>query len=218
MFKAFREALASAIADAKAYDVPGLCRRLNRADGEDQEAFASKFKYAHKRLLEALAEQVVASARQLLAEGEHFALAEQLAKLDELSGPAVTTLTRRRLVALFEGRPLAREIEDIALIRGLWPIASLRAPHPSDEASLEDYLYRHTIRNDDLTQRDVLETLGLLMCSRAQLFKFLAAVTAPTRRRGTSKSNWPKRSMGSCGTMAIRWRWPDESQEAHFTL
>jgi hypothetical protein len=91
----------------------------------------------------------------------------------------VTTLTRRRLIALFEGCPLAREIEDIELIRGLWPIGSLRAPHPSDEATLEDYLHRHTIRNDDLTQRDVLETLGLLTCSRAQLFKFLAAVTAP---------------------------------------
>ena len=28
--------------DAKAYDVPGLCRRLNLADGE-QEAFSSKY-------------------------------------------------------------------------------------------------------------------------------------------------------------------------------
>jgi hypothetical protein len=187
MIKALREALASAIADAKAYDVPGLCRRLNLADGDQQEAFASKFKYAHKRLVEVSAEQVVASARQLLAEGEHFALAEELAKLDELSGPAVTTLTRRRLIALFESRPLAREIEDIELIRGLWPIASQRAPHPSDEASLEDYLFRHTIRNDDLTQRDVLETLGLFTCSRAQLFKFLAAVTAPDALSGNEQ-------------------------------
>jgi hypothetical protein len=179
MIKALREALASAIADAKAYDVPRLCRRLNLADGDEQEAFASKFKYAHKRLLEATAEQVVASARQLLAEESHFELSERLAKIDELNGPAVTALTRRRLIKLFEGRPLAREIEDIELIRSLWPISSLRAPHPSDEPSLEDYLYRHTIRNDDLSQRDVLETLGLLTCSRAQLFKFLAAVTAP---------------------------------------
>jgi hypothetical protein len=193
MLKALREALASAIADAKAYDVPGLCRRLNLADGDDQEAFASKFKYAHRRLLEATTEQVLASARQLLAEESHFELGERLAKIDELNGPAVTTLTRRRLIALFEGRPLAREIEDIELIRSLWPIASLRAPHPSDEASLEDYLYRHTVRNDDLTQRDVLETLGLLTCSRAQLFKFLAAVTAPDAFSGNEQVELAKR-------------------------
>ena len=187
MIKELRHLLASAIADAKAYDVPGLCRRLDLGDGDEQEAYASKYKYAQKRLGDASANQVVTSARQLAAEESHFELGEQLAKIDELKGSAVTTLTRRRLIALFEGRPLAREIEDIEFIRGLWPIGSLRAPHPSDEATLEDYLHRHTIRNDDLTQRDVLETLGLLTCSRAQLFKFLAAVTAPDAFSGAEQ-------------------------------
>lgn len=182
MIKELRHLLASAIADAKAYDVPGLCRRLNLDDGEEQEAFASKYKYAQKRLIDVSADQAVASARVLAAEESHFELAEQLAKIDELKGPAVTTLTRRRLVALFDRLPLAREIEDMELIRSLWPIASLRAPHPSTEATLEDYLHRHTIRNDDLTTRDVLEALGALTCSRAQLFKLLAAVTAPDAR------------------------------------
>ena len=179
MIKELRHLLASAIADAKAYDVPALCRRLNLGDGEEQEAFASKYKYAQKRLVEVSADQVVTSACQLAAEESHFELSEQLAKIDEVNGAVVTALTRRRLIALFEGRPLAREIDQIELIRSLWPIASLRAPHPSDETTLEDYLYQHTVRNDDLTQRNVLETLGLMTCSRAQLFKFLAAVTAP---------------------------------------
>jgi hypothetical protein len=182
IIKELRHLLASAIADAKAYDVPALCRRLNLGDGEEQEAFASKYKYASKRLVEVSADQVVASARQLAAEESHFDLGEQLAKIDELKGPPVTTLTRRRLIALFDRIPLAREIEDMELLRGLWPIASLRAPHPSTEATLEDYLYRHTVRNDDLSNRDVLETLGVLTCSRVQLFKFLAAVTAPEAR------------------------------------
>jgi hypothetical protein len=187
MIKELRHLLASAIADAKAYDVPGLCRRLNLGDGEEQEAFASKYKYAQKRLIDVSTDQIVASARLLAAEESHFALGEQLSKIDEIKGPAVTTLTRRRLISLFEGRPLVREIDDFELIRSLWPIASLRAPHPSDEATLEDYLHRHTIRNDDLSQRDVLETLGLLTCSRAQLFKFLAAVTAPDAFSGAEQ-------------------------------
>jgi hypothetical protein len=88
MIKDLRHLLASAIADAKAYDVPGLCRRLNLADGDDQEAFASKYKYAQKRLVEVSSEQVVASAHQLAAEENHFELSEQLAKIDELKGPA----------------------------------------------------------------------------------------------------------------------------------
>jgi hypothetical protein len=182
MIKELRHLLASAIADAKAYDVPALCRRLNLGDGDEQEAFASKYKYAQKRLLGVSADQVLASARQLTADESHFELGEQMAKLDELKGPPVTTLTRRRLIALFDRLPLAREIEDLELIRGLWPTASLRAPHPSTEATLEDYLHRHTVRNDDLSNRDVLEALGVLTCSRAQLFKLLAAVAAPETR------------------------------------
>ncbi len=188
MLKELRQLLASAIADARAYDVPALCRRLNLADGEDQEAYASKFKYAHKRLMEVSGEQVVASARQLLSEGEHFELAEHLAKIEELAGSAVTMLTRRRLIALFDALPLARDIEDVELLRGLWPLASLPAPQPSGETTLDDYLHRHTVRNDDLSARDVLETLGILTCSRAQLFRFLAAVTDPEARSGPEQA------------------------------
>jgi hypothetical protein len=181
MIKELRHLLASAISDAKAYNVPGLCRRLNLGYGEEQEAFASKYKYAQKRLAEVSADQVIASARQLVAEESHFELGEQLAKIDELTGPPVTTLTRRRLIALFESLPLAREIDEVELVRGLWPIGLLRPPSRSNEATLEDFLLRQTFLNDRLKQYE-LETLGLLSCSRAQLSKFLEAVTAPEAR------------------------------------
>ncbi|MGR9426276.1 abortive infection family protein [Rhizobium leguminosarum] len=183
MVKELRHLLASAISDAKAYDVPALCRRLGLADGEEQEAFASKYKYAHKRLVEVSPEQVVASARQLVAEEGHFELGEQLAKIDELSGPTVTTLTRRRLVALFGTIPLTRDIDEVDLVRGLWPIGSWRAPPHQEDATMEQYLLRQAFMNDRLGPAD-LETLGLLRCSRAQLFKFLEAVTAPESRTG----------------------------------
>lgn len=187
MIKELRQLLASAIADAKAYDVPGLCRRLNLADGTEEEAYAGKFKYANRRLADVAAEQVVASARQLVAEEEHFAVAEQLSKIDELSGPAVTTLTRRRIIALFEGIPLTRDIDEIELVRGLWPIATLGAPAGRHENTLEDYLLHQAFMNDGLEAAD-LEVLGLLKCSRSQLFRFLEAVTAPETRSGQEQA------------------------------
>lgn len=183
MINELRQLLASAIANAKAYDVPALCRRLNLGDGEEQEAFASKYKYAHRRLVGLSSEQVVASARQLLAEEQHFDLGEQLARIDELAGSAVTTLTRRRLIAIFADIPISREIDDVELVAGLWPIGSRRAPSTSTELSLEDFLRRQAFLNDRLRPPD-LESLGLLTCSRAQLFKFLAAVTSPEARTG----------------------------------
>lgn len=187
MVKELRQLLASAIADAKAYDVPALCRRLNLADGEEQEAYSSKFKYAHRRLMEVSAEQVVASARQLLSEAERFDLSEQLAKIDELPGPPVTSLTRRRLITLFETEPLSRNLDEIALVRGLWPIASISAPTGQEDRTLEEYLLKQAFMNDRLRPAE-LELLGLLRCSRAQLFRFLEAVTGPEARTGESQA------------------------------
>lgn len=176
MLKELRHQLACAISDAKAYNVPALCRRLNLADGTEQEAFASKYRYAQKRIAEASSSEVIAGARILLAEEEHFDLSEQLARIDELQGPPVTTLTRRRLIALFDDRPLATEIADVELVRSVWPIA--RMPASVQGSTLEDEISWLLIGNDR-SQYNLLEALGLLTCSRSQLFKFLVAVTAP---------------------------------------
>lgn len=179
ILKDLRHLLASAISDAKAYDVPGLCRRLGLADGHEDEAFSSKYKYAYKRLVEASAVQVIESARRFLSEEEHFELSELLSKLDELQQAPITTLTRRRLIALFDNTVLATEIDDIDLIRAVWPINRMPAPYQGDGYTLEDDIIRHTISNDDLSQRQLLEALGVLNCSIAQLSRFLAAVTSP---------------------------------------
>lgn len=178
MMKELRQLVASAISDVKAYDVPTFCRRLGLSDGTEQEAFASKFKYAQKRLAEIDGARVLDIARQILAENEHFSLFEQVAKIDELSGAEVTMLTRRRLMAIFDGQPLSTEIDDIELIRSVWPIATM-PPHYQGRMSLEEDIVKHTIANDDWSQRETLEALGCLKCSRATLFKFLEAVTAP---------------------------------------
>jgi hypothetical protein len=115
----------------------------------------------------------------VIAEEPQYGLGEVIAKIDELVGPAVTPLTRRRLISSFEGYPLVTEIEDLELIRGLWPISTMPAPMHGAGYTLEDDIVRHTIRNDDLTQRELLELLGLMTCSRAQLFRFLAALAEP---------------------------------------
>ena len=189
VLKELRHYLASAISDAKAYEVPALCRRLNLANGSEQEAFASKYKYAQKRLAEVSGVDVIKSARAYLAEDDHFGIAEQVAKIDELEGSPITTLTRRRLIALFEHGPLATEVNDVELIRSVWPIARMPAPSQGPGYSLEDDIFQHTVRNDDWSQRQLLETIGLLTCSRKLLFKFLAAVTAPDVQSAVAQMN-----------------------------
>lgn len=179
MLQELRILIASVISDAKAYDVPGLCKRLGLADGTEEEAFQSKFKYAQKRVIELNAETILNCAIDLSKEQENYALSEQLTKIDELTDPVITTLTRRRLLKLFENRPLATELEDIDFIRSVWPISQMPAVIQGNGYTLEDDIFRHTINNDDLSQSELLEHLGLLICSRAQLSKFLEAITSP---------------------------------------
>ena len=53
------------------------------------------------------------------------------------------------------------------------------APRYEGRVSLEEDIIKHTIASDDWSQRELLESLGCMTCSRGQLFKFLEALTAP---------------------------------------
>ena len=174
-----RQTLASAIADEKSYNVPALCVRLGLQPGEADEAHRSKFRYAQQRLMTEPAATVVKAARELLTERSHFALSESVAKLDELSGAPVTPLSRRRLMALFDGAPLATEIDHLDLLRQVWPLATMPSGSDYGAQTMEDRLFQHTVRNDDMSNREILEAVGVLTCSRARLFAFLEAVTGP---------------------------------------
>lgn len=174
-----RQSLASAIADEKSYNVPALCVRLGLATGEVEEAHRSKFRYAQQRLFGESAATVLMAAREFLSERSDYALSEVVAKIDELAGSQVTALTRRRLMALFECAPLSTELDHLDLLRKVWPLAAMPAGTDYGSGSMEDRLVQHTVRNHDMSNRDVLEALGMLTCSRARLFAYLEAVTGP---------------------------------------
>ncbi len=178
LIQSLRHEMASAISDHKAYDVPGVCTKLGLADGSDQEAFQSKYKYVSKRLTNFAAGPLVAKARFLLETTDAFQLREVVEKISDFERPKVTTLTRRRLIKLLADAPLVSEVEEYAFIKAVLPLERMPAPHQNDGRTLEEYLIQHTIRNEDLTQQELLEALGLLSCSTALLFGFLEQLTS----------------------------------------
>lgn len=183
-----RHQLASTISDFKAYEVPGVCQRLGLADGKDEEAFRSKYKYAQARLSQAGVPDLLRMGRELLEETESYALTEVVAKIDELGTPPVTELTRRRLMAEFDNAPLATQMDDVELLQRVWPVETMPAGYTGYD-NLLDEVFQHTVRNDDWSQSDLLTKMGLLMCSKAQLFKFLKEVTHPVvQKPGTQLS------------------------------
>ncbi len=46
-------------------------------------------------------------------------------------------------------------------------------------STMEDHLIQHTVRNDDMTNRGILEAVGMLSCSRRRVFRFLQEITSP---------------------------------------
>lgn len=117
-------------------------------------------------------------ARSLLKETSIFQLSEVVEKILDLERPEVTKLTRRRLIKLLTERPLVSEVEEYDFVRAVFQLEHMRAPHRDDDRTLEEFLIQHTIRNDDLTQHEYLEALGLLSCSTSLLFDFFEQLTS----------------------------------------
>ncbi len=178
MIRELRTEIANAIADYKAYDVPGVCLRLGLAEGESAEAFNSKYKYAMSRLVAVPAEDILRMAKLLLQDVTSYRLSEQVAKMEEFGQPGITEITRRRLMSTLKTRPLATEMEEVELIQRAWPVGEIPSPYGSSGGILED-IYQHTVRNYDWETDELLTHLGFLTCSQGQLFRFLEEVTAP---------------------------------------
>ena len=182
--KQLRNALAGAISDFSANEVPSLCSRLQLRDGDREESFKSKFKYAERRLIEKSAAELIPIAQRLLEEVDSYDLAEALAKLQETGQASVSELTRRRIMALFDKRPYSTEFEDIDFIRRVWPTTKMPSVFVSfsnkpSEATLDDDLFNAIVRNNDWENRETLEAVGYLKCSQRQFFRFLEEVTSP---------------------------------------
>ncbi|HEX8127079.1 MAG TPA: abortive infection family protein [Allosphingosinicella sp.] len=197
-----REAIVAVIAAEKAYNVPALCVRLGLDDGDTSEAMSSKARYASTRLAKLPADRLIAVARALLEEGDDFGLREAADRIAERATSPISDLTRRRLLSVYDGSEICTEYDEIEFIEGLWPISSM----PGDQEarsiddwgfrSLKDDIFQHMRRNDDWSNRDLLERLGLMHSSRSLLFRFLEATVHPTAvNEATQKARVEKINM-----------------------
>ena len=66
-------------------------------------------------------------------------------------------------------------------LRRVWPIYQMQSIFSEYDTgrTLEDDLIQATVRNDDWSNREILEKVGTLTCSQRQFFRFLEEVTSP---------------------------------------
>jgi hypothetical protein len=180
-----RKHVASTLADEKAYDLPAVCVRYGLADGTEQEAFNSKFKYAHRRVTGLDPSELARVARALLEERPNADLAEQLAMVEEFDQRKISQITRRRLIDELEAVHLPGRLNDlVAFLEPVFPIDSLSPayPHVFGERTLRDEIVQHCIRNDDWANSELLTFLEVLKCSQQRFFAFLERLVDPLVR------------------------------------
>lgn len=190
--KHLRQLIASIISNQKAYNVPGVCSRYGLADGTGEEAFSSKHKYVMQRVQHLPASEVLRVARALQLDEPDAKLGETLTKFDEKRGPLITPLTRQRIVEELDLVPLSGKLPEIEFLKKLWQIDAMEPPRgsvaafatslASGEFTMEDYLIRHRINNDDMSNKEVLQALGIHSCSQKQFFRLLEEMLDPLTR------------------------------------
>lgn len=180
--KQLSELVASAIAGEKAYNVPGICRRYGLADGSDEEAFRSKFKYVISRIAELTKDRLLELARAVHDDFPSYALSEILDKITEASQPKISELTRRRLVESLHGISLSNRGDDFDFFAKLWPVTEMRSPANSAENDMRDHIATYYFVSDHPTPKHVLEWLDIYGCSQAQFIRFLEALADPIAR------------------------------------
>ncbi|MER8400412.1 abortive infection family protein [Mesorhizobium sp. M1348] len=188
--RTLRNEIAAAVSNFSANDVPGLCKRLGLREGDRDESYQGKFTYAERRLREKSAADLLPIARGLLEEVNSYCLSEALAKVEDHGKAAISELTRRRIMAIFEKRPYSTEFEEIDFLRRVWPTGRMASifENAPDEQTLDDDLFNAIVRNNDWNNREVMEAVGLLTCSQTQFFKFLNEVTSPLTQSPESQA------------------------------
>jgi len=191
--KHLRQLIASAISNQKAYNVPSICSRYGLADGTEEEAFRSKYKYVMQRVQHLPAAEVLRVACALQSDEPDRELEEMLTKFNEKSGPLISPLTRQRIVDELDLVSLSGKLPEIAFLKKLWPIDTMQPPSmvnvtalaaslASGELTMEDYLVRHRINNDDMSNKEMLEALGIHSCSQKLFFRLLETMLHPLTR------------------------------------
>jgi hypothetical protein len=148
--------------------VPGICAGYGLAEGTEEEAFRSKFKYVMTRLQPLPAVEILRIARAVQSEEESADLDEALAKFDEQGDPQITPLTRQRILTEIDGVPMSGNLDEIEFLKKLWPIDQMNSPGFSlKETTMEDTEENNSV----VAEREELESNLLRFAKRASATK-----------------------------------------------
>jgi hypothetical protein len=182
-----RKLVADTLADAKAYELPALCKRYGLSDGPGDEAFQGKFRYAMRRISPLPEDELVRVAQSVFKDFPSPALGELIAKVQEPSQLLVSEITRRKVIEALNPINLGGQLDIVEMLEPVFPLDEFPSMHPTAgifdaPATIRDDIYRHCVRNDDWTNSDLLTRLDILTCSQQRFFSVLERLMHPVVR------------------------------------
>lgn len=190
-WQALREQCAEVLwREVTAPKLPDVCRRMG-LDPEKTEMHPmhSKRIYVHSLLDPMMNEEVIPVAQRIVDEFEDFQLRELVDKFREINQPAVSEISRRKLLELLDGIELSGSINLLEFLNELWPLEEMdeKGEHHGASVGLGttsffEEIHRHCVRFPDWSNSQLLTMLGLLHSSNALLFRFLAMCVHPRTR------------------------------------
>ena len=184
-----RDQIASAVATAKAYDVPAACVRLGIQEtveeGDAQEAFSSKRIYVRCRILALSESDLLRLAARVLREYPSDELMDTVSEMTLHAERRVSILVRRdvlktlnQLASLFGELPL---IDSLSEVFG----SAVIQDDPGGifgRTSLQRKIVQHCLHNEDWSNEELLLQCGALKCSQTRFFALLAKLLHPMTR------------------------------------
>lgn len=188
-----REAIAAALHEEKAHDLPACCDYLGLASGTSEEAFSSKRSYVLKRIKTLGESDLLDLAQRVLQKRENATLRDRVSERLLPAEHRVSEITRRAIIRFLGqldelygdlGRSNLKERLDV-----LAPSWEHVGPSGLFLSSLANEFERHYLRNDDWSHADLLEHCGMLVCAQDRFIGFLNSVLRPEARRGREQAD-----------------------------
>ena len=190
---ALKENVAASLASAKAYDLPNLCTELGLQDGEESEAYSSKYHYVLRRVQPLGKEEAVAVAQQALERYPSFTLEEILDLLNPPKDGAISSITRRHLIDEISSMDnLAGDMHVTEFLGRLLPLSEMPyggsrlLPH----STLADGVDQHMVRNNDWSYKDFFDQALILNLSERRFRSILEGIVHPEVRTGESQKRF----------------------------
>ena len=178
-----KKEIANALAEEKAYGLPGLCVKYGLDDGLEEEAFRSKRSYVNKRLVQKDKEFILELGKKVMSEYPTSELARVVGNFFPGGGFAISSITREKLLVkinLFGN--LEGKVDIIDFLVRVFDIRNI----PSKEKTFETFEYdviRHMRNNDDWDYLYLLkEELDLIYKPDDMFIYFLEQIVHPIIR------------------------------------